>query len=95
MKKIILVLIIMLCVSCTFPETSSERLHNGTIKCNVELLNGDGTIAKTWTTNGGVLNRPYSDTFVFIDKKTNLQVMIHGTVIITTVDNGVNNELRQ
>lgn len=83
MRKLgLLVLISSLSLaSCTDAKRSKMLGHGSTFK--VELINCDGTVAKTWISTGKVSSEASSDGYFFKDSESGNLVEVTGTIIIT------------
>ena len=53
----------------------------------VELINCDGTVARTWISSGKVLSESSSDWYYFKDSKSGNLIEVTGTLVITRITN--------
>ncbi|BDD04353.1 hypothetical protein AUTU_18360 [Aureibacter tunicatorum] len=70
--------------SCTGAEQAKWKGFGTEFK--VELLNCDGSVARTWTSTGKVLSEPTSDGYYFMDKESGDLIEISGTLVITSIN---------
>jgi hypothetical protein len=74
-------LLILLATACTDAEMAKLGGYGDEFK--VELLNCDGTVARTWISSGKVQSEERSDGYFFNDKQTGKLIEVTGTLIIT------------
>ena len=84
MKKFLfstMIVTVMLLASCT----DSERAKWGGLgdEFKVEMINCDGSVARTWISTGKVLSEANSDGYYFKDKETGKLIEVTGRLIIT------------
>ena len=83
MKKVFLLLTIPFAMSCT--NSGMARLGGFGSDFKIELINCDGSIAKTYVSSGKVRSEKNSDGYYFLDKKNNVLVELTGNLIITQI----------
>ena len=73
--------IVMGSTSCT----DAKRAKWGGLgdKFKVEMINCDGTVARTWVSSGKVLSEANSDGYYFEDEKTGKLIEVTGRLVIT------------
>lgn len=82
MKKLGLFCIILLTLgSCTDAQISKASGYGDKFK--VELINCDGTIARTWISTGKVFSEKNSDGYYFKDSASGKLIETTGNIIIT------------
>lgn len=81
MKKIILLGIFLLSLSCT--DAKRAKLGGYGDEFKVELVNCDGTITHSWISSGKVASEKNSDGYYFNEKETGKLIEVTGTLIIT------------
>lgn len=83
MKQITAILFIsaILLTSCT--DAQQSKIAGLGSKYKIELINCDGTVARTWISSGKVLTEQNSDGYYFNDSSTGQLVEVTGTLIIT------------
>lgn len=84
MKKALILL--SLAFSISFQScTDSERAKWGGLgdEFKVEMINCDGTVARTWISTGKVLSEGGSDGYYFMDKQTGKLIEVTGRLVIT------------
>ena len=88
MKKTVLKLIALVAVlsiigltSCT--DASRAKLGGLGSSFKVELINCDGTVARTWISSGKVQSEQHSDGYYFMDEATGRLIEVTGPIIIT------------
>lgn len=80
--KLIIVLVGLISIfSCTDAERSKLGGYGDEFK--IEMLNCDGTVARTWISSGKVKSEEASDGYFFKDKKTGKLIEVTGRLIIT------------
>ena len=67
--------------SCTDAERAKLRGLGGKFK--VEMINCDGTVARTWISSGKVSSEHNSDGYYFEDEKTGKLIEVTGRLVIT------------
>jgi len=84
MKKLILIaLTILFCFSCS--EARKAKKFGRGSEFRIEMLNYDGTVARSWISTGKVQSGKSSEGYYFIDKATGLLVEVAGNIIITQI----------
>jgi hypothetical protein len=82
MKNIIVILVsVVVLASCTDATRSKIGGYGDSFK--VELINCDGSVARTWISSGKVLSESTSDGYYFNDAGTGKLIEVTGTIIIT------------
>ena len=84
MKKLIFIsLTILFCFSCS-DARKAKKFGRGS-EFRIEMLNCDGTVARSWISTGKVQSGQSSQGYYFIDKATGLLVEVTGNIIITQI----------
>ena len=84
MKKLLLLpFILFFAFSCSDAQ-KAKRLGRGS-EFRIEMLNCDGTVARSWISTGKVQSGASTDGYYFIDKATGLLVEVTGSIIITQI----------
>ena len=84
MKKLLLLsFILFFAFSCSDAQ-KAKRLGRGS-EFRIEMLNCDGTVARSWISTGKVRSEQNSDGYYFMDKATGLLVEVTGSIIITQI----------
>ena len=84
MKKLIFIaLTILFCFSCS-DARKAKKFGRGS-EFRIEMLNCDGTVARSWTSSGKARSEQNSDGYYFMDKATALLVEVTGSIIITQI----------
>lgn len=73
--------IVMGSTSCTDAEKAKWGGLGDEFK--VEMINCDGTVARTWISSGKVLSESSSDGYYFKDKETGKLIEVTGRLVIT------------
>lgn len=73
--------VVMGSTSCTDAERAKIGGYGDEFK--VEMLNCDGTVARTWISSGKVQSEANSDGYYFNDKETGKLIEVTGRLIIT------------
>lgn len=82
MKKVfLLALLAVSMVSCT--DATWGKFKGLGDNFQVEMLNCNGDVVRTWTSSGKVLSEANSDGYHFVDAETGKLVEVTGTLIIT------------
>lgn len=68
-------------VSCTDAERAKFGGYGGEFK--VEMINCDGSVARTWISSGKVQSEKSSDGYYFNDKETGKLIEVTGRLVIT------------
>lgn len=74
-------LLALLITSCS--DASREKMAGFGDEYKVELLNCDGSVARSWISTGKVLSEANSDGYYFKDKNTGKLIEVTGTLVIT------------
>ena len=89
MKKLIFIsLTILFCFSCSDAQ-KAKKFGRGS-EFRIEMLNCDGTVARSWISPGKVRSEKNSDGYYFMDKTTGLLTEVTGNIIITQISNSDN-----
>ena len=84
MKKLLIIaLTILFCFSCS-DARKAKKFGRGS-EFRIEMLNCDGTVARSWISTGKVQSGKSSEGYYFIDKATGLLVEVAGNIIITQI----------
>ena len=89
MKKIIFVSFILFFASSCSDAQKAKRKGYGS-EFRIEMLNCDGTVARSWISPGKVRSEKNSDGYYFMDKTTGLLTEVTGNIIITQISNSDN-----
>ena len=81
MKQVLIALSIVSLTACT--DAQFSKIGGLGDEFKIELINCDGTVARTWTSTGKVLSENGSDGYYFQDKETGKLIEVTGTLIIT------------
>jgi hypothetical protein len=73
--------VVMGSTSCTDAERAKLGGYGDEFK--VEMLNCDGTVARTWISSGKVQSEANSDGYYFNDKATGKLIEVTGRLVIT------------
>ena len=80
-KAILFLSIVMGITSCTDADLAKWGGFGDEFK--IEMLNCDGTVARTWVSTGKVESETTSDGYYFNDKSTGKLIEITGNIVIT------------
>ena len=84
MKKLIFIsFILFFAFSCSDAQ-KAKRLGRGS-EFRIEMLNCDGTVARSWISTGKVQSGQNSEGYYFMDKATGLLVEVTGSIIISQI----------
>ena len=84
MKKLLLLsLILLLLSSCS--DARKAKIKGSGSEFSIEMLNCDGTVARSWVSTGKARSEQNSDGYYFMDKATGLLVEVTGRIIITQI----------
>ena len=78
---VLFIAIVMGSTSCTDAEKAKWGGLGDEFK--VEMINCDGTVARTWISSGKVLSESSSDGYYFMDKQTGKLIEVTGRLVIT------------
>ena len=81
MKKLIILLLVVLCLSSCKDSTMQQFKALGS-RHKVTLYGATGTIIGQWETTGSVSNEQYSDGWYFKDEKSGKLIELTGTIVI-------------
>ena len=91
MKRITLLIGIIVAVlsgtslqSCT--DATRAKIGGYGDEFTVEMINCDGTVARSWTSSGKVKSEESSDGYYFKDKETDKLIEVTGRLIITKIE---------
>ena len=70
--------------SCT--DTQMAKVDGFSNEYTIEMLNCDGTIARTWTSSGKISFLSDSDGYYFKEKDTSKFILVTGRSVITRLD---------
>ena len=85
MKKLLIASsFILLFFSCT--DAKKAKFGGFGSKFQIEMLNCDGTVARTWISSGKVSSEKSSDGYYFMEEGTNKLIEVTGRLIITKID---------
>ena len=79
--KALFLAVFMGSTSCTDAQRSKIGGYGDEFK--VEMLNCDGTVARTWISSGKVQSEANSDGYYFNDKETGKLIEVTGRLVIT------------
>jgi len=89
MKKIIFIsFILFFAFSCSDAQKAKRKGRGSEFR--IEMLNCDGTVARSWISSGKVRSEQRSDGYYFMDKSTGLLVEVTGSIIITQISDSDN-----
>ena len=84
MKKLILIsFFLFFAFSCS--DAQKAKILGSESEFRIEMLNCDGTVARSWISTGKVRSEQNSDGYYFMDKATSLLVEVTGSIIITQI----------
>ena len=84
MKKLLLLsFILFFAFSCTDAEKAKREGLGSEFR--IEMLNCDGTVARSWISTGKVQSGLSTEGYYFIDKATGLLVEVTGSIIISQI----------
>ena len=83
----ILVVIILLIISYSCTDAQLSKFGGLGDRFRIELINCDGTVARTWISTGKVSTEHNSDGYYFMDETTGDLIEVSGTVVITKLKN--------
>jgi hypothetical protein len=81
MKKLIMFITVLSLFGCTDAEMAKVSGLGAEYK--IELINCDGSVARTWISSGKVSSEANSDGYFFNEKSTGKLIEVTGTLIIT------------
>ena len=85
MRTILLITsFIFLFYSCT--DAKKAKFGGFGSKFQIEMLNCDGSVARTWISSGKVSSEQNSDGYYFMEEGTNKLIEVTGRLIITKID---------
>lgn len=84
MKKLFLLLITIIFISCTDATIANLKSYGDTHR--IQMYNG-GVLVREWYSTGKVTSLTDSDGWQFMDRKTKKLVRVGGDVIIEVMDN--------
>ena len=84
MKKVIFIsFILFFAFSCSDAQ-KAKKFGRGS-EFRIEMLNCDGTVARSWISTGKVQSGQSSEGYYFMDKATGLLVEVTGSIIISQI----------
>ena len=84
MKKLILLsFILFFTFSCS--DAKKAKIKGRGSEFRIEMLNCDGTVARSWISTGKVQSGQSSEGYYFMDKATGLLVEVTGSIIISQI----------
>ena len=84
MKKVFILalsLVLLTMASCT--DASMAKLGGLGDEFKVEMINCDGSVARSWISSGKVLSEANSDGYFFKDKESGKLIEVTGRLVIT------------
>lgn len=85
MKKLLFVSLFMfLFYACT--DAKKAKFSGFGSKFRIEMLNCDGTVARTWISSGKVSSEKNSDGYYFMEEGTDNLIEVTGRLIITKIE---------
>ena len=85
MKNIFLISALMLLFhACT--DAKKAKFSGFGSKFQIEMLNCDGSVARTWISSGKVSSEQHSDGYYFMEEGTDRLIEVTGRLIITKID---------
>ena len=89
MKKLIFIsFILFFAFSCSDAQKAKRKGRGSEFR--IEMLNCDGTVARSWISSGKVRSEQRSDGYYFMDKTTGLLIEVTGNIIITQISDSDN-----
>ena len=89
MKKLLIISFILLFTfSCS--DAKKARIKGSGSEFTIEMLNCDGTVARSWISTGKARSGRNSEGYYFMDKATGLLVEVAGSIIITQIPDSNN-----
>ena len=84
MKKLLLLsFILFFAFSCSDAQKAKREARGSEFR--IEMLNCDGTVARSWISTGKVQSGVSTEGYYFIDKATGLLVEVTGSIIISQI----------
>ena len=84
-KLFLLTIIILFLFSCS--DAKKAKIKGSGSEFNIEMIDCDGTVIRSWISTGKVRSEQNSDGYYFMDKATGLLVEVTGNIIITQIPN--------
>ena len=84
MKKLLLLSFILFFAFSCSDDQKAKRGGRGS-EFRIEMLNCDGTVARSWISTGKVQSGASTEGYYFIDKATGLLVEVTGSIIISQI----------
>ena len=85
MKNLLFVCSLMLFIyACT--DAKKAKIGGFGSKFQIEMLNCDGSVARTWISSGKVSSEQNSDGYYFMEEGTDKLIEVTGRLIITKID---------
>ena len=82
--QLVICCIILSFYSCT--DAKKAKLGGFGSKFQIEMLNCDGSVARTWISSGKVSSEQNSDGYYFMEENTNILIEVTGRLIITKIE---------
>ena len=84
MKKLLILSFTLLFIfSCS--DAKKAKIKGRGSEFRIEMLNCDGTVARSWISTGKVQSGQSSEGYYFMDKATGLLVEVTGSIIISQI----------
>lgn len=85
MKNLLLVsFLILFFYACT--DAKKAKIGGFGSKFQIEMLNCDGSVARTWISSGKVSSEQNSDGYYFMEEGTDKLIEVTGRLIITKIN---------
>ena len=85
MKNLLFISSLMLLFyACT--DAKKAKIGGFGSKFQIEMLNCDGSVARTWISSGKVSSEQNSDGYYFMEEGTDKLIEVTGRLIITKID---------
>ena len=84
MKKILLISFLLLTYACT--DAKKAKFGGFGSKFQIEMLNCDGSVARTWISSGKVSSEQNSDGYYFMEQGTGKLIEVTGRLVITKIE---------
>lgn len=83
MKKVILLLAVVLISATSCTDATRAKIGGYGDEFTVEMINCDGSVARTWVSSGKVQSEAESDGYYFNDKASGKLIEVTGRIVIT------------
>ena len=84
MKKILLISFLFLTYACT--DAKKAKFGGFGSKFQIEMLNCDGSVSRTWISSGKVSSEQNSDGYYFMEQGTGKLIEVTGRLVITKIE---------